>query len=116
MKCLPLILAAQFSLAVSIAQSRSGRISGNVKEPSGKYLDAVTVSLLKFPDSSLIKTALTNKDGLFRLENLPPGRYIVSITFVGYSPWISQGLQISASKQDIKLNDITLQSSVSSLG
>ena len=116
MKCLPLILAAQFSLAVTIAQSRSGRISGNVKEPSGKYLDAVTVSLLKFPDSSLIKTALTNKDGLFRLENLPPGRYIVSITFVGYSPWISQGLQISASKQDIKLNDITLQSSVSSLG
>ncbi len=63
MRALTTLIILQIFFLVSFAQERNGKIDGIVKDGDGKALDAVTVSILKQKDSSLIKIALTDKSG-----------------------------------------------------
>ncbi|MFT2007186.1 TonB-dependent receptor domain-containing protein [Pontibacter sp. 13R65] len=67
------------------AQQQTGSVSGTVinsstKEPVGM----ASVVLLTPADSSLVTGANTDFDGLFRIERVPFGRYLMRITVVGY--------------------------------
>ena len=59
-------------------------ISGVVKDQQGKGLDKSTVSLLHAKDSSLIKLAVTSDNGTFHLNMSGTGKYLVSVSNVGY--------------------------------
>ena len=68
-----LLTALSFSI-LSFAQQATGKISGSIKDGGNqKIIDAATISLLKLKDSSLVKTAITDKDGNFALENIKNG-------------------------------------------
>ncbi len=84
MRTLTILSLLQIFFFVSLAQERNGKIDGIVKDGDGKPLDAVTVSILKQTDSSLIKIALTDKSGAFTFDHIAGGKYFLSVSHVGY--------------------------------
>ena len=97
------------------AQQTGGKITG-VISGNGKVLESVTVSLLKYKDSSLIKMAVTDKAGNFELEKLPAGKYLVMVTAVGYAKTWSQPLEIGADLKPVVVPAIALTAASKELG
>ena len=62
----------------------TGSVNGN-----GKKIEAATVSLLQAKDSSLVKIAVTDKDGNFALEKINNGSFIISIEAIGFYKYYS---------------------------
>lgn len=113
MRTLSILVVLQI-LALSVL-GQSGRISGRVEETGGKKMDAVSVSLLKIKDSTTTKVAITDKTGQFTFENIAPGKYILSVSHIGFSNWYSQPLELTASKPSLSVNTILLKPSDVSL-
>jgi hypothetical protein len=70
---------------------------------------------VKIKDSTTAKVAITDKTGQFTFENIAPGKYILSVSHIGYSNWYSQPLELSASKPSLSVNTILLKPSDVSL-
>ncbi len=70
-------------------------ISGVVKDQQSKGLDKSTVSLLHAKDSSLIKLAVTSDNGTFHLNLSGTGKYLVSVSHVGYVTQYSKVFELS---------------------
>jgi len=70
------------------AQAQEGQfdVSGVVADSAGTGLRGAMVVALTRADSVLTKFATTNSSGAFTLRRLPPGDYILQVTFVGYQP------------------------------
>lgn len=73
-----LLLFMSCNLALTYAQTPSGKISGIIKTTDGKPAPGVTVTLM-----SLHKTTLTNENGTYILQNIPAGTYSLQVTLVG---------------------------------
>jgi hypothetical protein len=71
-----------FQLA-AFSQS-SSMIIGKVLDKDGKGISAASVSLLKGSDSSLIKMAITDKEGKYSYESVKEGKYLVVASSIGY--------------------------------
>ncbi len=75
----------------------NGKISGKIKDGNDqKVIEAATISLLKASDSSLVKTALADKEGNFLFENLQNGRYIVLTSSTGHRKLYSDQLVLDS--------------------
>ena len=88
------LLIVSFLVAVTgFAQ----QISGTVKDQQGKPVSGSTVSLLNAKDSSVVKLAASNNDGQYSFNAIKAGKYLVSITHVGYANSYSPGFEVSGS-------------------
>jgi len=114
MRALSVFFILQIFVTCVFAQATNGRIKGIVKDADGKSLDAVTVSLLKNPDSSVVSVTTTDKSGAFSFEKIADGKYILSVTHVGFTNW-SKSFDINSSHLSVVLNDISLVSAEASL-
>ncbi len=65
-------------------QTINGLVNGN-----SKAIEAATISLLRSKDSSLLKIALTDKDGKFVFEQVANGSFIISIEAIGFHKYYS---------------------------
>jgi len=82
--------------AQSSRKASSGSISGVVRDPSGiPQLGATVEVLSEAPGVLLSHQLLTNTEGLFRAENLPPGLYTVRMTLAGFLPALEKHIQIT---------------------
>jgi iron complex outermembrane recepter protein len=96
MKHLTILLIAMSLSIVSIAQT-TGKVTGSIKDGGNqRIIDATTISLLKSNDSSLAKSAITDKEGNFTFENVKEGSYLVSASSLGHSKVYSSSFTISA--------------------
>lgn len=59
------------------------KISGLVKDHQDKPLSNASIMLKKQSDSLLKKLAVTNASGKFEFENIPAGKYFVSVSHIG---------------------------------
>jgi len=115
MRTLSILVVLQILTLSILGQGPAGRISGRVEETGGKKMDAVSVSLLKTKDSITTKVTITDKTGQFTFENIAPGKYILSVSHIGYANWYSQPLELTASKLSLSVNTILLKPSDVSL-
>ena len=93
-----------------------GTINGKVADDQQKPVEAATISLLNAKDSSLVRTAVTGKDGRFSFEHLKEGRYLVSVTAVGHSKALSKAVQINAvNESPVELEPLVLESAATGL-
>lgn len=89
-------LLAAIAIGMSSFAQSGGKISGSIKDGGNqKIIDAATISLLKAKDSSLVKAAVTDKDGNFIFENVKDGKYLLLATSVGHSKTYSSLVEIS---------------------
>ena len=90
-------LLAAMSIAIGSYAQSGGKVTGSIKDGGNqKIIDAASVSLLKAKDSSLIKVAVTDKDGNFSFENVKEGNYLVLATSIGHSKTYSPAIAITA--------------------
>ena len=71
-----------FNIEISIAQS-SGVLNGTISQQNGELIAGATVQLLKI-DSSLFKTAVSDKSGKFELDAKEKIPFILKISMIGY--------------------------------
>src|ERR1700744_744076 len=75
--------------------------------------EGATVVLLKYPDSAVVKSVLSNKSGLFYFDRLAAGRYLVFITKLNYKQTYSGPYELDAGKSRdvgfIKLSSVPNQ-------
>jgi len=82
-----LFLFAALPAEMLHAQSRT--VSGTIStDDNGTEtpLAGTNIRLLSLPDSTMAGGATTDRDGLFEIGNVVPGRYLLQITYLGYEP------------------------------
>ncbi len=117
MKKIFTLLAAYGLTAMSFitsAQTTEGKVTGTVSSLS-KPIEAATVSLLKAKDSSLVKMSLSGKTGNFEIEKLVEGKYLVSVTIVGFTKYYSEAFELNNANQLYTVKPIELVSSSKAL-
>lgn len=109
-KLLLLCLLGLFAVAM---KAQEFTVKGVVRDTENdRPVGSASVSLLKM-DSTLIGGMVTDDKGRFRLQQIAPGDYRLSITFVGYKPSLVLLKGLTAS---IDLKDIWLEPEAVELG
>ena len=92
-------------------QAQNNKLKGRVIESNDKGMtvpvEMATVSLLN-TDSTLVKGAVTDHKGMFTIDKVASGNYIVSTSFVGYEPVF---IAINNLDGTVDLGDIQLEES-----
>ena len=97
---LALLLAIDFSAVAQVGRGggrggdgerrggerpKIGQIFGRVKDAqTGKAIEFVSIAVLSQSDSSTVGGGITDKSGRFDIKELPVGRYIAQVMFMGY--------------------------------
>lgn len=95
------------------AQENEAQITGYILNPNNEPAPYSTVVLLN-QDSVQMKGTLTRLDGLFILENLKPGNYLVMVRNVEFETYISAPVSI-LNNENIPLGNITLKTKITGL-
>ncbi|MEI9959370.1 MAG: carboxypeptidase regulatory-like domain-containing protein [Ferruginibacter sp.] len=90
------------------AQDKAGSITGNITNAESKPTEAATVQLLKAVDKTLVKVTVTDKAGNFLFEKLATGKYIISISAVGFAKKITEPVTITSTNLKIDAGNIQL--------
>jgi Carboxypeptidase regulatory-like domain len=60
------------------------QVCGRVVDPMDTPIPGVEVELLD-SDSNLLQKAHTNESGIFNIQNVLPGQYVIRVQFVGFA-------------------------------
>jgi len=107
-------LFTDLSLA-SLAQSMNGSITGSVIDGNNKFLESASISLLRAKDSSLIKMNASDKKGRFIFENVIEGKYLVSVSAVGFQNKYSKIIETTSAGGTTGIKSIILETQVHTL-
>jgi outer membrane receptor protein involved in Fe transport len=99
-KTVTLLAAFLITGLFAVAQS-VGKISGTIQDESSNPLLAATVSLLRAKDSVLVKVAVSDKSGRYDFINIKEGRYLLSVTSVGFAKKLSPAFELTATGIDV---------------
>ena len=101
---------------VSLAQTKTGNISGTITDPSLKPLESVTVSLLHARDSSIAKILSTDKTGKFSFDAIASGHYLVMVSSVGHLKSYSGKVELNEETRAVTIPSIQLEMASKELG
>jgi hypothetical protein len=79
-----LALLALLTAATAVAQTGEGSLRGYVKDEQGGALPGVTITATS-PQLIQSATAVTDEQGYYRLNNLPPGIYAIAAELTGFA-------------------------------
>ncbi|MGC1869933.1 MAG: carboxypeptidase-like regulatory domain-containing protein [Acidobacteriaceae bacterium] len=79
------------------AESGAG-IAGIVTAPDGHVVMDALVTLVSQPSRSQ-QTALTDGQGAFHFAKLPAGTFQLTVTAIGFAPWVSHDISLTANQQ-----------------
>ena len=82
----------------SYAQTGYSSVKGTVSTEDNQPAIAATVILLKFADSAIVKSAITNQAGQFAFDHIKPGSYRVLIHKIDYQRVYTGSYQLMADK------------------
>ena len=96
---------------ISLAQIKSGVITGTVVDPSGAVIPGATVTVIN-QETNISLTAITDETGNFTVPYLAPGTYTVNIEKpgLGFSKYSQTNISVSTA-QTIKI-EVKLQTGV----
>lgn len=91
--------------------SQGASIKGRVSDTAEKKtLHNSVIALLRASDSTLVKFTRSNKDGSFQLSNLPPGDYLVLITYPNFADYYANTKLNDTSQVDLSEVPMILRS------
>ena len=98
------------------AQEQAVTLSGSVLDQETKEpLPFVNVVLKAAKDSSFITGAVSNEDGLFTMDKIQPGDYLIQASFISYNAYL-QAFYVGNTSDFIDMGKIELTPSNKELG
>ena len=88
------------------AQSTFGSIVGEVRDPLGAVVAAAEINVKEI-DANTVRSVTSDKEGLYQILNLKPGRYEISAIKSGFATTKAGELLLEA-RQTIRVN-LTLE-------
>jgi outer membrane cobalamin receptor len=79
-----LLLSQTAGAQLTAPATTHGAVKGRLSDVSGTGVGYATVSLLKASDSSKVRSGASDSVGRFSFEGLDSGRYVLSVSVVGY--------------------------------
>jgi hypothetical protein len=101
---------------VSLAQMKTGKVTGKVIDGNTRTIESATITLLRAKDSTVVKMGVADKTGKFVFEGVSEGVYMVSITAVGHSKGFSESFEINETNQSVELKTVELVPAAKNLG
>lgn len=113
---LKLFVISILLLVSYVTKAQNFQIEGTIMDSLAKRtLPYATVSLVRSKDSSLVSFARSNDQGFFTIKNVTAGKYLLSISYVGYQQqWLAfkTGTNAVLNVGNIYLEDASKMSSV----
>jgi len=109
------LLTSLLLSAVIFSQTKIGKVSGIITDEAQKPVQSASVSLLRAKDSSLVKIAVTNKEGKYEFENINEGKFLLSVSSVGFQKKYGQSLEITAANSSFNAATISLSADAKSM-
>lgn len=101
-----LCLLGLLTSPVLLGQSQ---ITGTLLNQDQQPLAFANVLLQHPSDSSLVKGTLSQESGDFALLRVPPGDYFLHVQIMGYAPFYSEPIHVSADQQKVVLAPILME-------
>jgi hypothetical protein len=86
-----------FVVAIPATAFAQAVIAGTVRDSSGAILPGVTVEASSPALIEKVRTAVSDSDGQYRIEDLRPGVYAVNFTLTGFSAFRREGVELTGS-------------------
>ena len=103
---LRLIAALCAASVLSFAQIGTSTITGRVTDPSGAIVPEVKVTVVH-KGTNFTNTVTTNTEGIFRVQSLQPGEYVVTFEAAGFKKIVRDGVEVRTG--DTLAVDTTMQ-------
>ena len=100
------LLVSIFSLAQEA--TTKGKVTIAVLNEQSAALEGATVELVRSKDSGLVKSAISDKNGIAEIDGIKPGSYLVKATTVGYATGYSSTFTLTAEQPRITIPSLTL--------
>ena len=112
-----LISLVLFNIAMSQSNTPGkGSLSGTIKDSaSGQPLGNASIRLTAASSNSWKKEMITDSNGYFAIQNLPPDTYTLRVEFSGYNLFSQKNIVITNDQNIIVLNNILLSTKIRSL-
>jgi len=92
-------LVSSFFGALLLAQSNDASLRGQVTDPSGAAVPAISITLIGPGGATLV--AQTDDQGRYAFRNVPPGTYSAQIRVKGFADFEKAGVVIAAGKSQV---------------
>ncbi|MGR3809153.1 outer membrane beta-barrel protein [Jiulongibacter sp. NS-SX5] len=93
----------------------SGKVKGIILDDQSEALPFSNVLLLNTSDSSLVKAAATDMDGVYTFEEIKFGSYLVKASMVGFNDFFSPKFQLTESTPTMEFQPIKLATQTNEL-
>ena len=103
------------SVTVNAQTTHPGKLKVTISNEKDLPFENVTVELLKAKDSSLVKAALTDHNGVAEFEKIPVGPYLVRASMVNYGLQYA-AIELNESNGDINSTKLSLSPQATQLG
>ncbi len=104
-----------FAINPAFAQTAFSSLQGKIFAESGGPLDAATVTLLSATrDSTVIRSTVSNKTGVFYFDRLEAGKYLLRVTSINYNKNYSGPFELAPGKSR-DIGYVTLKPAVNQL-
>lgn len=100
-----LLLCATF---VNAQQNRTGTISGNIFQIGTTPVTNATVELCPINQTKNCISVLTDKNGFFEFDSLPPNYYSLNISNIGFAGKRIDSIFLRQARMEVSLNEIVL--------
>jgi hypothetical protein len=88
------VFLATVSASILTAQTFRGTLLGTITDPTGAVIPGVSISV-KNMDTGIERMTQSNSDGAFRVPELPVGRYSVTVTMAGFTPYLAEDVDVA---------------------
>jgi len=92
-----LVLVAICALSAMAQSTVTGAISGTVTNPNKEVIAGATITV-KNNGTNKEATATTGDDGGFRVGNLEPGTYTVTVNASGFAPFTNDSVVVEVGR------------------
>lgn len=111
-----IVLIAFLSFALYAQTAPKGRIIGKVMNTStNEAFEMANIAVVSLPDSALVTGAASSGEGIFEINNLDFGSYMVAVSFVGFDTQ-SFSIELTASQSSKDMGTISLIESAQEIG
>lgn len=93
---------------VSLAQTKTGKVTGTVVDGSTKIVESATITLIRAADSTVVKMSVADKTGHYEFDLVPAGKYMVSVSAVGHNKGFSETFELNATTNTVAVKTIEL--------